>query len=103
MSLFPQGFLILEKRSNLTNPKPKRKVRLQAMVVVKVPPLMEILAEIPDTRQGKGLRHRLAGMLSLASVATLCGYENPNANAEWGRNYGKEYEVEMGFEEHGYP
>lgn len=73
------------------------------MAVVQVPPLMEILAEIPDTRQGQGLRHPLAGMLNLASVATLCGYQNPNAIAEWGRNYGKEYEVELGFEEHGYP
>ncbi len=73
------------------------------MAVVEVPPLMEILAEIRDTRQGKGKRHPLAGMLSLASVATLCGYENPNAIAEWGRNYGKEYEAELGFEEHGYP
>jgi hypothetical protein len=59
------------------------------MAVVKVPPLKEILAEIPETRQGKGLRHPLAGMLSLASVATLCGYANPNAMAEWGAIMGK--------------
>ena len=73
------------------------------MAAVKVPPLIEILAEIPDTRQRQGLRHPLAGMLTLACVATLCGYESPSAIAEWGHNYGETYAGVFGFETHGYP
>lgn len=70
---------------------------------MEVPPLIEILAEIPDTRQRQGLRHPLAGMLTLACVATLCGYRSPNAIAEWGTNYGQRYAGAFGFEKHGYP
>lgn len=73
------------------------------MAAVTVPPLIEILAEVPDKRESRGKRHSLAGMLTLASVAMLCGYTNPNAIAEWGRNYGDQYAREFGFERHGYP
>jgi predicted transposase YbfD/YdcC len=73
------------------------------MAAVEVPPLIEILAEIPDTRQRQGLRHPLAGMLTLACVATLCGYESPSAIAEWGHNYGEEYAAAFRFATHGYP
>ena len=73
------------------------------MAAIEVLPLIEILAEIPDTRQRQGLRHSLAGMLALGCVAVLCGYRNPNAIAEWGRNYGEDYEAAFGFENHGYP
>lgn len=73
------------------------------MAAVTVPPLIEILAEIPDKRQRQGKRHSLAGMLALGCVATLCGYKNPNAIAEWGRNYGDQYAAVLGFERYGYP
>lgn len=73
------------------------------MAAVEVPPLLEILAEIPDSRESQGKRHSLAGMLALGCVATLCGYQNPNAIAEWGRNYGEQYASLLGFERHGYP
>jgi predicted transposase YbfD/YdcC len=73
------------------------------MAAVEVPPLIEILAEIPDTRQRQGMRHSLAGMLTLGCVATLCGYESPSAIAEWGDNYGEGYASAFGFETHGYP
>jgi predicted transposase YbfD/YdcC len=73
------------------------------MAAIEVLPLIEILAEIPDTRQRQGLRHSLAGMLALGCVAVLCGYRNPNAIAEWGRNYGEDYGAAFGFEKHGYP
>jgi len=73
------------------------------MAAVEVPPLIEILAEIPDQRESQGKRHALAGMLALGCVATLCGYQNPNAIAEWGRNYGEKYASLLGFERHGYP
>lgn len=73
------------------------------MAAVEVPPLIEILAEIPDQRESRGKRHSLAGMLALGCVAVLCGYHNPNAIAEWGRNYGGKYAGLLGFERHGYP
>jgi predicted transposase YbfD/YdcC len=73
------------------------------IAAAKVRPLVEILAEINDVRQKKGLRHPLAGMLALACVAMLCGYRRVNAIAEWGRNYGERYASELGFEKHGYP
>jgi hypothetical protein len=72
------------------------------MAAVEVPPLIEILAEIPDKRESQGKRHALAGILALGCVATLCGYDNPNAIAEWGRNYGEKYAGRLGFERHGY-
>lgn len=73
------------------------------MTVVKVPSLIEILAEIPDKRQQKGKRHPLVGMLALAAVAMMCGYERVSGIAEWGKNYGGKYKVDFGFEQHGYP
>jgi predicted transposase YbfD/YdcC len=73
------------------------------MAAVEAPPLIEILAEIPDQRESQGKRHPLGGMLALGCVATLCGYQNPNAIAEWGRNYGEKYAGLLGFERHGYP
>lgn len=73
------------------------------IAAAEVRPLIEILAEINDVRQKKGLRHPLAGMLALACVAMLCGYRRVNAIAEWGRNYGEQYATEFGFEKHGYP
>jgi predicted transposase YbfD/YdcC len=72
-------------------------------MTAEVPPLIEILAEIRDTRQEQGKRHPLAGMLTLACVGILCGYQGPSAIAEWGRNYGVEYAAVFGFEQHGYP
>jgi predicted transposase YbfD/YdcC len=72
-------------------------------MTAQVPPLIEILAEIPDVRQRQGKRHPLAGMMALGVTATVCGYETIGAIAEWGRNYGEEYQEELGFERHGYP
>src|SRR3990172_7772847 len=73
------------------------------MAAREVPPLVEILAEIRETRQRQGLRHPLIGMLTVACIATLCGYRRLNAIAEWGRNYGERYAGVLGFDAHGYP
>ena len=35
------------------------------MAAIEVPPLIEILATIPDKRESQGKRHALAGMLAL--------------------------------------
>jgi len=61
------------------------------------PPLIEILAEIPDFRKAKGKRHKLSAILALACVATMCGYKGYRAFAEWGSNYGAELMKALGF------
>jgi hypothetical protein len=53
-----------------------------------VRPLIDVLAEIPDPRQARGKRYPLAGLLTLACAALLCGYKSYSAMAEWGTNYG---------------
>ena len=63
----------------------------------KCPPLIDILAEIPDFRKAKGKRHPLKSILALACVAMLCGYKSYRAFSEWGRNYGQEFMEALGF------
>lgn len=67
------------------------------------PPLVEILAEVPDPRHEQGKRYPLNAMLTLVVVGVLCGYRTLKAIAEWGPNYGEEYVGRLGFNEHGYP
>jgi predicted transposase YbfD/YdcC len=52
----------------------------------KIRPLVEILAEIPDSREAKGKRHALCAILSLCVVAMLAGAKNPKAMAKWWQN-----------------
>jgi hypothetical protein len=59
--------------------------------------LVEVLADIPDSRQSRGKRHPLVAILSLAIAAMLCGYKSYSAMAEWGRNYGQEFAKALGF------
>lgn len=52
----------------------------------KIRPLVEILAEIPDSRKAKGRRHSLCAILSLCVVAMIAGAKNPRAIARWWQN-----------------
>lgn len=62
-------------------------------------PLVEVLSEVPDFRKSQGKRHPLGAILALACAATLCGYKSYGAMAEWGRHYGAELALRLGFKE----
>jgi predicted transposase YbfD/YdcC len=64
---------------------------------VRIPPLVDVLAEIPDPRKARGKRHPLPAMLALTCVALLCGYQSLLAVSEWAHNYGLEYLSRLGF------
>jgi len=50
-------------------------------MTAQVPPLIEILAEIPEARQPSGKRYPLG--------ALLCGYKNILAISEWEATVGR--------------
>jgi hypothetical protein len=49
--------------------------------------LYEVFTEIRDPRERQGLRHPLPSLLTLATVATLCGCRSLFAIAQWGRDH----------------
>ncbi len=56
---------------------------------VAVRPLIEVLAEIPEVRKRRGIRHPQVALLALACAAMLCGRTTYAHFATWGRSYAK--------------
>jgi hypothetical protein len=59
--------------------------------------LVEALADVPDPRDPRGVRHPLAAVLSLTVVAVLAGMKSLEAIAQFGRDHGPELAFALGF------
>ena len=59
--------------------------------------LWERFAELPDPRSKQGQRHSLAAILSLLTVATLCGARSLEAASQFARERGRRFAESLGF------
>ena len=59
--------------------------------------LMDALADVPDPRDARGLRHPLTAVLGLTVVAVLSGMKSLEAIAQFGRDHGKALAWALGF------
>jgi hypothetical protein len=59
--------------------------------------LFEAFADVPDPREASGKRHALQAVLTLTSVAMLSGCRSLYAIAQFGRDRGREFALELGF------
>jgi predicted transposase YbfD/YdcC len=62
-----------------------------------LPSLYTYLAQVPDPRDPRGVRHPLPAVLSLVCCGLLCGARHLVAIAEWGRNHPPDLIVALGF------
>jgi hypothetical protein len=59
--------------------------------------LLECFLSVPDPRSPLGKRHPLTAILTLCSVAMLCGCRSLYAIAQFGRERGKHFAAALGF------
>lgn len=59
--------------------------------------LLELLAQVPDSRRAQGRRHSLSAILALVVVAMLCGMNSLEAICQFGRERGKDLLYPLGF------
>lgn len=62
-----------------------------------VAPLVAYLAQVPDPRDPRGVRHPLPAILSMLTCALLCGARSLAAVADWGRDHSGTLTVALGF------
>jgi hypothetical protein len=70
---------------------------MEALVMSAPLSLLEVLAELPDPRRPRGLRHPLSALLSLAVLAMLTGCKGYAAIAQFGRDKGPALAWALGF------
>lgn len=59
--------------------------------------LFDCFSSVPDPRAASGKRHPLDAILTLCSVAMLCGCRSLYAIAQFGRDRGKHFAAALGF------
>lgn len=70
---------------------------MEAIVMSAPLPLLDVLAQIPDPRKRRGVRHPLSAILSLTVLAMLTGGKSYQAIAQFGRDKGKSLAWALGF------
>jgi hypothetical protein len=65
--------------------------------------LFECFLSVPDPRSPLGKRHPLCAILTLCSVAMLCGCRSIYAIAQFGRDRGRHFAAALGFTRHTTP
>jgi predicted transposase YbfD/YdcC len=92
--------MILVKEATLKKGRLPEIHDLLSQRTVRIPPLVDVLVQIPDPRKARGKRHPLQAMLTLSCVALLCGYQSLLAISEWSHDYGLTYLPRLGFTRH---
>jgi len=64
---------------------------------VRVPPLIEVFAQLPDWRKARGKVYRLASLLMLVLAGLMCGKRGPWSIARWFRKLPFETRIAAGF------
>ena len=84
---FPQPMTLVEAvpaaASSLIRPVLAQPSAVASLHPVECPDLLQRLAQVPDPRDRRGLRHPLAGVLALATAAVLTGARSLAAITEW--------------------
>jgi hypothetical protein len=70
---------------------------MEGVIMTALPSLWEYFASLPDPRSPLGRRHPLPAILSLITVAVLCGARSLEAIAQFPRDRGRRFAFLLGF------